>query len=159
MYPMAPIRRLVFQLGLLAVAPALGWSQFSACDVNKDGLINIVDVQIATNNALSCTSIGAYSTFVPQVITGVLNSCQVSAGIHTVSVSWTATSGVTYNVYRATASGGYNYSAPLATGISGPPFIDCSVTLGQTYYYVIRAVANGTQSANSSEVTAAIPST
>jgi fibronectin type 3 domain-containing protein len=158
-YSLAHIPRSVFQLGLLAVVPVLGWSQFSACDVNKDGLINIVDVQIATNNALSCTSLGAYSTFVPQVITGVLSSCQVTTGIHTVFLNWTATSGATYNIYRATTSGGYNYSSPLVTGLSGPPFVDCSVALSQTYYYVIRAVANGSQSINSSEVTAMIPAT
>jgi len=131
------------------------------CDVNKDGVVNVVDVQISADNAVSCSPT-AFSTFYSQVVTGVFNSCPATSGLHTVSLSWTAstTSGVTYNIYRATTSGGYNYGTPLNSApISGTSFSDCSVTLGQTYYYVIRAVdGSGNQSANSSEVVAAIPS-
>ena len=160
----------VSAVGMSLFSPAAAWAQsFSACDVNKDGLINVVDVQIAINNELSCSSITAFNTFWQQVITGVLTSCPVTTGIHTVSLSWTVstTSGVTYNVYRATTSGGYNYTTPLnSTPIPAPTsgstvsFTDCNVTLGQAYYYVIRAVnGSGTQSVNSTEVTVTIPST
>ncbi len=132
----------------------------SACDVNKDGLINVLDSQVAANNAVSCSA-ATFQTFYSQVITGILSSCPVTSGLHTVSLSWTAstTSGVTYNVYRATTSGGYNYNSPLATGIMGTSFVDCSITLGQAYYYVIEAVSGSTNSAPSSEVTVTIPST
>ncbi len=133
---------------------------YSACDVNKDGLINVLDVQIAVDNYMSCPTTN-FQTFEPQVITGVLSSCPVTSGFHTVSLNWTAstTSGVTYSVYRATTSGGYNYSAPLATGISGTSYADCSVALGQTYYYVVEAVSGTTQSANSNEMSVTIPAT
>jgi hypothetical protein len=145
-------------LSQTATATLVVSSSSSACDVNKDGLVNVVDVQIAADNYVSCST-AAFSTFYSQVVTGVLSSCPVTSGLHTVSLSWTAstTSGVSYNVYRATASGGYNYSLPLATGIPGTSFTDCSVALGQTYYYVIEAVAGTTQSVNSNEITATTP--
>lgn len=133
----------------------------SACDVNKDGSSNVVDVQVATNNYLRCSGT-AYQSFVSQVINGVLGSCPVTTGLHTVALSWVAstTSGVTYNVYRATTSGGYNYATPLnSSPMSGTSFTDCTVSLGQTYYYVIRAVdSSGNQSVSSSETAVTMPS-
>jgi len=121
----------------------------------------VVDVQVSINNYLSCPATN-FQTFVSQVITGVLSSCPATTGIHTVFLSWTAstTTGVTYNVYRATTSGGYNYTTPLnATPISGTSFTDCNVTLGQTYYYVIRAVdGSGNQSVSTTEISVLIPS-
>lgn len=135
-------------------------SGMGPCDVNKDGVVNVVDVQISADNAVSCST-SAFSTFYSQVVTGVFNSCPATSGLHTVSLSWTAstTSAVTYNVYRATTSGGY--TTPLNSApISSTSFSDCTVTDGQTYYYVIRAVdGSGNQSVNSGEVAAAIPST
>lgn len=150
----------VLAVGMFLFSPSVAWAQAgNACDVNKDGLINVVDVQVAIDNYLSCPTT-AFNTFWPQVVTGVLTSCPVSTGIHTTALSWTAstTSGVAYNVYRATTSGGYTYTAPLAS-TSGTSFTDCNVVLGQTYYYVVRAVdGSGNQSVNTSEVKVTIPS-
>jgi hypothetical protein len=151
----------IFAAGLFSFSSS-AWAQSGAgaCDVNKDGLINVVDVQIAVNNYLSC-SLTTFQTFYPQVITGVLSSCPVTSGLHTVSLSWTAstTAGVTYNVYRAITAGGYNYATPLnSTPISGTSFTDCSVALSQTYFYVIVAVnGSGNTSVNSSASTVTIP--
>jgi fibronectin type 3 domain-containing protein len=132
------------------------------CDVNKDGVVNVVDVQIAADNGVACPTT-AFATFYSQVVTGVFSSCPVTSGLHTVSLGWTAstTNGVTYNVYRASTSGGYNYAAPLNTSaITGTSFSDCSVALSQTYYYVVRAVdSSGNQSANSTEMSVTTPST
>jgi hypothetical protein len=133
---------------------------FSACDINKDGLVNAIDVQMAAANAASCST-AAFQTFYSQVITGLSGSCPVSTGLHTASLSWAAraTSGITYNVYRATTSGGYNYNTPLnAAPIAGTSFSDCNVTLGQLYYYVVTAVNGSGQSANSNETSVTIPS-
>ena len=147
----------------LVVASSGGTSSggATACDVNKDGVANVVDVQVATNNYLSCST-APFQTFVSQVIGGVLGACSTNTGYHTVALSWGAstTSGVTYNVYRAATSGGYNYAAPLNSApISGTSFTDCTIALGQTYYYVIRAVdSSGNQSVNSSETVVAVPS-
>lgn len=132
----------------------------AGCDVNKDGNTNVVDVQVATNNYLSCSTT-SFQTFRSQVINGVLGACSVSTGLHTVALSWTAgtTNNVTYNVYRATTSGGYNYATPLnSTPISGTSFVDCTVALGQMYYYVVRAIdSSGNQSTNSNETVVPVP--
>ena len=133
----------------------------TACDINKDGSTNVIDVQVATNNYLSCSAT-TFQSFVSQVIGGVLGSCSTNTGIHTVALNWVAstTSGVTYNVYRATNSGGYNYSTPLnPTPISNTSFTDCTIALGHSYYYVIRAIdSNGNQSVSSSETAVSVPS-
>ena len=154
------IMRFALLAGILAAAQGIAWPQ-SACDVNKDGVVNIVDSQIAANNVVSCPT-PAFQAFYSQVVTSIFGPCQPVTGLHTVALNWTAstTSGVTYNVYRATTSGGYNYGAPLATGISATSFTDCAVALGQAYFYVIRAVdGSGNQSVNSSEVSVTIPPT
>lgn len=148
----------------LVVNSAGGGTSSSSCDLNSDGSTNVVDVQLAVNKYLSCTAGPSVSSqsFVGQVINGALGaSCSVTAGAHTVSLSWTAstTPSVNYNIYRATTSGGY--TTPLnSSPIPGTTFSDCSVTPGLTYYYVIRSVdSTGMESGNSTEVVATIPST
>jgi fibronectin type 3 domain-containing protein len=74
-------------------------------------------------------------------------------GNATVSLAWTASSGATtYNVKRATTSGG-PYTQ-IATPTS-PSYTDSALTNGTTYYYVVAAVnAAGESSANSTQVSA-----
>lgn len=75
-----------------------------------------------------------------------------SPQLHSVSVSWTAstTAGVTsYNVYRSTVSGGPYTRAGNATSTS---FTD-SVRGGATYFYVVTALnASQVESAVSAEI-------
>jgi hypothetical protein len=40
------IRHLAFQLGLLAILPGLAWPH-NCCDLNQDGTVNAVDLQLA----------------------------------------------------------------------------------------------------------------
>jgi hypothetical protein len=79
---------------------------------------------------------------------------------HSVSLSWnpSTTSGVAgYNLYRGTMSGG-----PYAQVVSrdaNPSYTDASVAAGQTYFYVVTAVDSaGTESVNSNQVQAVVPS-
>jgi hypothetical protein len=75
------------------------------------------------------------------------------AGNAQVSLSWTAASGAaTYDVLRATTSGG-PYSS-IATNVTTPSYADTSVTNGTTYYYVIQAVNSGGTSGNSNQASA-----
>jgi fibronectin type 3 domain-containing protein len=69
-----------------------------------------------------------------------------------VSLSWNASTGATsYNVKRATTSGGpYTTIAPPATA----SFTDTTVTNGTTYFYVVSAVNSAGESANSNQVSA-----
>jgi hypothetical protein len=83
-------------------------------------------------------------------------------GTHDVILYWTAstTGGVVgYNVYRGTAPSGESATPLNSSPINGTTYLDATVQAGQTYYYVITAVAsNGvTQSASSDEVSATVP--
>jgi fibronectin type 3 domain-containing protein len=79
---------------------------------------------------------------------------------HSVDLSWNAspTPGVVgYNIYRGTVSGG-PYSKVNGTLNGGLAYTDNTVSAGQTYFYVTRAVdGSDVESGNSNEVPAAIP--
>jgi len=68
---------------LLAVSPAFGQSNFSLCDINRDGAVNILDAQAMANQALGksspandLTSDGAVNVFdVQSEIDGILYGC------------------------------------------------------------------------------------
>jgi hypothetical protein len=101
------------------------------------------DVVTATSQADSTKSASAIVTIVPP---------------HSVPLTWTpsTSSGVSYNVYRGTMSGGpYNL---LKGGVSTTAYTDSNVQSGSTYYYVTTAVdASGVQSVYSDEAQAIIP--
>ena len=72
-----------------------------------------------------------------------------------VILSWNTASGATsYNVKRATTSGGPYTTIASPTSTS---YMDTGLVNGTTYYYVVSAVNGGGQSANSSQITA-VPS-
>ena len=69
-----------------------------------------------------------------------------------VALSWNASSGATtYNVKRATVSGGPYTVVASSTSIS---YTDTGLTNGTTYYYVVTAVNSVGESGNSSQVSA-----
>jgi fibronectin type 3 domain-containing protein len=78
-----------------------------------------------------------------------------------VCLTWKAStsSGVTYNVYRATTSGGENYATPLNSApITNLFFGDTTDVVGTTYFYTAVAVGTGgVLSPPTSEVQAQIP--
>ena len=82
-------------------------------------------------------------------------------GQHKVTLSWTAstTAGVTYNLYRGTATGVCSGNpTPYATGISGTTYTDTAgLNDGQTLFYNVSAVKNGGESACDGEIQVQIP--
>ena len=77
-----------------------------------------------------------------------------------VELSWQAAAGATsYNVYRGTSPTAINTPVSL-TGVPPPPlsapvsFGDGTAANGTTYYYAVRAVVGGVESANSRVVRA-----
>jgi hypothetical protein len=85
-----------------------------------------------------------------------------STGAHYVALSWTAstTSGVVgYNAYRGTASSG-RFSQLNSSSISATTYTDGNAQAGQTYYYVVTAIASDdvTESADSNVASATVPS-
>src|SRR5215469_13459900 len=91
--------------------------------------------------------------------TGVGNTGGGTGVSHSVSLTWSGSgSGVAgYNVYRSTVSGG-PYSKINSSLDSQTSYTDGSVSSGTTYYYAVTAVGtNGMESADSNQVTAAVP--
>jgi fibronectin type 3 domain-containing protein len=69
-----------------------------------------------------------------------------------VTLSWTASTGATsYNVKRATVSGGPYTTVASPTSTT---FTDTALTNGTTYYYVVTAVNSGGESGSSTETSA-----
>jgi hypothetical protein len=78
---------------------------------------------------------------------------------HWVDMAWDASTSnvIGYYVYRSTVSGG-PYTRLNASPVAGTTYSDSTVVAGNTYYYVVRSVdASGAESANSAQVSAAIP--
>ena len=82
-------------------------------------------------------------------------------GKHQVTLSWTAstTTGVTYNIYRGSATGVCNGNpTPYATGITTTSFNDTSnLTDGQIIFYNVSAVKGGAESTCDGEIQVQIP--
>ncbi len=71
------------------------------------------------------------------------------------TIAWSAVNGATsYQIYRSTTSGSFNFGSPLAT-VTAPTlsYTDTTAVAGTTYFYVVRAANGVGSSAISSEVT------
>jgi fibronectin type 3 domain-containing protein len=100
-----------------------------------------------------CVPVFAQTTTCPSPTPGSPHVC----------LKWTdsTTTGTTYNIYRATTSGGENYGSPLnATPLVAgtTAYYDSTVAVGTTYYYTAAAVGSGgVLSTPTAEVSAQIP--
>jgi phosphatidylethanolamine-binding protein (PEBP) family uncharacterized protein len=113
----------------------------------------------------SVTGTRAASLSVSDNASGSPQSVPLSgAGTHDVILSWTPSTTppavVGYNVYRGTTLGGPYPTQLNSTPINGTTYSDETVQAGQTYYYVVTAVASDdvTQSAYSNQTSATVPS-
>jgi regulation of enolase protein 1 (concanavalin A-like superfamily) len=95
----------------------------------------------------------AQASATPQVPAPAAPTGLAATGGNTqVALTWNAASGATsYNVKRATTSGG-PYST--VTNLTGTSFTDTGLTNGTTYYYVVSALNVGGESANSTQASA-----
>jgi hypothetical protein len=130
---------------------ASGSGALNACDLNSDGTVNVIDLQLAVNmeiGLLPCTAdvdgvrVCNY-VVVQRVANAVLGGpCVTDANPHSVDLTWTASvsAHVTgYNVYRGTVSGG-PYTKLNSSLVAGTGYTDTAVQAGQIYYYVATAV-------------------
>lgn len=147
---------------ILLVAASLA-SAASNCDLNLDGSVNVIDVQLITNmvslTATCVVNIAGANICTDPVRTVVINAI-FGAGCHAVSLNWvasTSSSAVGYNIYRGTTTGG-PYTKVNSSVVVGTTYIDSTALAGQTYYYVARAVdGSGKESQNSGEAPTAVP--
>ncbi len=88
----------------------------------------------------------------PAVVLGAPVGLVATSSNSQVTLTWTALSGaVTYNVKRATVSGGPYTIIASPTGAS---YINTGLTNGRTYYYVVSAVNTAGESPNSTQASA-----
>lgn len=145
-----------------------GWSQANSCDLDGNGVVDVADVQASINMSLAMSpcsaNIAGANVCNVIVVQRVVNasmggSCFTSTGLHSVAVSWNAStsSGVAgYKVYRSTTSNG-PYTLVSSVG-NVTTFQDNTVQSGVTYYYVVRSVdGSNNESANSNQVQSVIP--
>ena len=152
--------RILRVLSTAAVCVSFSQAQGSPCDLNQDGAINVVDVQMAVNmavGAIACT-VGSCDAYLPDLV-----KAAVLTGIcHNVVLNWVAstTPGVTYNVYRSSTAGGpYKKLNSSGANVTYTDIIPAA-SAGQTihYYYVVRAFDGSVESANSNEAQVLAPS-
>jgi len=138
-----------------------------ACDLNHDGVVNVVDVQLAINMDLGLIPCAADidggacgPTLVQQIVSAALGEGCSATITHSVSLTWTASTSANiagYNVYRSTTSGG-QYTQLNSGLVTTTSYTDGSVVAGQTYYYVTTAVdTSNEQSAYSNQAQATVP--
>ena len=125
------------------------WGQV-ACDLNRDGLVNSVDVQLASRMAsgsMPCSAAVAgigvcNATVVNRVALAASGAACLVADANTVPLSWEPGSGpdfVGYNLHRSPNSWGpltrLNTNTLLA-----PVFTDEGAPSGQRVYYTVATV-------------------
>ena len=75
----------------------------------------------------------------------------VTAAYRQMTLAWSGCPGArSYDIYRSTAAGREG-TAPLAIGVTGPPYVDTGLTNGMRYFYTVRAVGNAGPSDASAE--------
>lgn len=117
-------------------------------------------VSAATTNYYYVTSVNScsqsgWSNFIgavtpPAAPTGLT----ATPGNSQITLGWvTPVGGTTFNIKRSTTSGG-PYTT-IASGVSGPGYVDTSVANGTTYYYVVSALDIAGEGPNSTQAFAA----
>ena len=123
-----------------------------------DGMAYYYTVK-AVNGAGPGSASGEASATPQAVAPSAPTNLSATAGNAQVSLSWTAPAGpgLTYNVFRGTASGGEGPSPVNASPLTAPSYTDAGLTQGTAYYYTVKAVnAHGTSPA-SNEASATPP--
>ena len=112
-------------------------------------------VEACNTGGCSGNSSEVSATLPPPAPTDLLATASGTPG-GGISLTWTATTGVNYNILRGTSPGG---ESQIATGVPGSPYADTDPSLVSTttYYYVIMACDTGGCSVNSNESSAAAP--
>ncbi len=101
-------------------------------------------VFVGTSGALVAYGLLAATPAPPTGLTATLSGSSVN-------VTWTGSTGATsYDIYRATSSGGEGLT-PLQAGVTTTSFTDTAPPAGSTYFYQVSAVGAGGESARSAE--------
>lgn len=143
-------------------------SGVNACDLNKDGVVNNADVDLAINMSINpnyiCTANimgqGVCNVAVVQRVVNAMTGACVVGTPRSVELNWVASTTpnvVGYKVYRGTVKGG-PYTLLTPTPVPAVTYTDTAPQSGLTYYYVVTAVdGSNNASVYSNEAVAVIP--
>lgn len=96
---------------------------------------------------------GCLSSMEAYTVTNDTSNLKATAGNSKVDLIWNAVDKATgYTIKRSTTAGG-PYTT-IATGVKETTYTDTNVTNGTTYYYVVTAIVNGSESWSSNEASA-----
>jgi hypothetical protein len=155
-------------VGSLLSSPALLAQTSNACDLNKDGVVNLLDLLLASKMASGlapCTAAiagaGVCNEVVVMRVTAAATGGKCVVGdAHSVSLSWTASTSpnvVGYNTYRSPSFAG-PFTRLNAAPVAATGFTDDGVPSGQILYYAATAVDSySNESAYSVIASATIP--
>jgi hypothetical protein len=119
--------------------------------------LNVTFAPAATGSVTGSVTVASNASNSPASIS--LSGTGVQIVSHSATLNWTASTStvIGYDVYRGTVSGG-PYTLLNSSVVAATQYVDSTVSAGQTYYYVVTAVASGgVQSVYSNETSATIP--
>ena len=112
-------------------------------------LVTAVNAIAESDNSAEVAIGPGLSSTVPSPPTGLT----AATGSGNITLNWSApTNAASFTIKRSTTNGA-GYSA-IASNVYAPPFVDTSCTSGRSFYYVVSAVNNIGESANSAQATA-----
>jgi hypothetical protein len=142
------------QYGNAVAVSSASWSTTAPGSVSPSTGSSTTFTATNTGSGLVTAGVGSISGSASVTVTALVapsNLVASAQGKH-INLSWQGSgSGVTYNLYRGTSSGGESL---YATGLTSTSANDMNVSSGVTYYYEVTAVVGGTESAPSNEASA-----
>jgi hypothetical protein len=160
----APLLRVTFYIGLLTILSCLSWAQQPNCDLNGDGIVDVMDVQLIANWAALGECPSNVNVIGPglcnQLALQLVTKAALGLGCHFVSLSWTASISrdVTgYTIYRGTKPNDPSPARLNSEPVSGTSYQDVTVQSGRVYYYTVRAVSREHESEPSNEARVNVP--
>ena len=137
---------------------ASGVSSGQTLNPGQTATLNVTFTPAGAGSATGSVTVASNATNSPASV--ALSGSGVQPVQHSATLTWNASTSsvVGYHAYRGTASGG-PYAKLTSSATASTTFTDSTVQSGQTYYYVVTAVASsGAESVNSNQTQAIIPS-
>jgi len=160
----APFLRVAFYIGLLTILACLAWAQQPNCDVNGDGIVDVLDVQLIANWAALAECPSTVNVVGPGLCNDLaqrlVTKAALGLGCHFVSLSWTASISrdVTgYTIYRGTKPNDPSPARLNSEPVAGTSYQDVTVQSGRVYYYTVRALSLEREGGPSNEVRVIVP--
>jgi hypothetical protein len=137
---------------------ASGVSSGQTLNPGQTATLSVTFTPAGAGSATGSVTVASNATNSPASV--ALSGSGVQPVQHSATLTWNASTSsvVGYHAYRGTASGG-PYAKLTSSATESTTFTDSTVQSGQTYYYVVTAVASsGAESVNSNQTQAIIPS-